>query len=94
MQQYADIYFTAKSLYMLQVSPRPSSGVRKTVTAASGDVAVNKYLHTVASSWIFINTFLPLCSQLMYFSYVFEMPESHRFKPQLGNAKDTVLIAS
>ena len=28
--------FTAKSLYMFWVSPRPSSGVLKTVTAASG----------------------------------------------------------
>jgi len=95
--------FTAKSLYMFRVSQHPSSGVVKTVTAASGtatslqrglieprwrevavpvlwsvpevavtvfstpddgccdtrnmysDSAVNKYLHTVASSWIFIN---------------------------------------
>jgi hypothetical protein len=30
------IYFTAKSLYMFWVSPHPSSGVIKTVTAASG----------------------------------------------------------
>jgi len=36
MQQYADIYFTAKSLYMFWVSQHPSSGVLKTVTAASG----------------------------------------------------------
>jgi len=28
--------FTAKSLYMLWVSPHPSSGVLKTVTAATG----------------------------------------------------------
>jgi len=28
--------FTAKSLYMLRVSQHPSSGVQKTVTAASG----------------------------------------------------------
>jgi len=28
--------FTAKSLYMFQVSQHPSSGVLKTVTAASG----------------------------------------------------------
>jgi len=82
--------FTAKSLYMFRVSQHPSSGVLKTVTAASGtghnigtatslqrglfgtvfstpddgccdtrnmqsNFAVNKYLHTVASSWIFIN---------------------------------------
>ena len=37
MQQYADIYlFIAKSLYMFRVSQHPSSGVLKTVTAASG----------------------------------------------------------
>jgi len=36
MQQYADIYFTAKLLYMFQVSPHPSSGVLKTVITASG----------------------------------------------------------
>jgi len=30
------IYLTAKSLYMFRVSPHPSSGVLKTVTAASG----------------------------------------------------------
>ena len=35
MQQYADIYLTAKSLYMFRVSQHPSSGVLKTVTAAS-----------------------------------------------------------
>jgi len=38
MQQYADILFTAKSLYMFRVSQHPSSGVLKTVTAASGTV--------------------------------------------------------
>ena len=36
MQQYADIYFTAKALCMFRVSQHPSSGVLKTVTAASG----------------------------------------------------------
>jgi len=36
MQQYADIYFTAKSLYMFRVSQHPSSGILKSVTAASG----------------------------------------------------------
>ena len=36
MQQYADIYFMAKSLYMFRVSQHPSSGVLKTVTAVSG----------------------------------------------------------
>ena len=30
------IYFTAKSLYMFRLSQQPSSGVLKTVTAASG----------------------------------------------------------
>ena len=30
------IYFTAKSLYMFRVSQHPSSGVLKTVTAATG----------------------------------------------------------
>ena len=30
------IYFIAKSLYMFRVSEHPSSGVPKTVTAASG----------------------------------------------------------
>jgi hypothetical protein len=44
MQQYADIYlFTAKSLYMFRVSHHPSSGVLKTVTAASGAGHVVKY---------------------------------------------------
>ena len=66
--------FTAKLLYMFWVSQHPSSGVLKTVTAASGtghntgtatslqrglqatlEGSRNKYLHTVASSWIFIN---------------------------------------
>jgi hypothetical protein len=68
-----------QSLYIFRVSPHQSSGVLKTVTAASGTghnmgtatflqrgqvgvlesrsghVGVNKYLHTVASSWIFMN---------------------------------------
>ena len=34
MHQYADIYLL--SLYMFRVSQHPSSGVLKTVTAASG----------------------------------------------------------
>jgi len=38
---------------MFRVSQHPSSRVLKTVTAASG--TVNKYLHTVASGWIFIH---------------------------------------
>jgi len=55
--------FTAKLLYMFRVSHHPSSGVLKTVPAASGTGhttctttplqprwrGVNKYLHTVAS---------------------------------------------
>ena len=36
MKQYADILFTAKSLYMFRVSQHPSSGVLQTVTAATG----------------------------------------------------------
>jgi len=58
--------FTAKSLYMFRVSQHPSSGVLKTVTATSGtghntgtatslQPGPNKYLHTLASGWIFIN---------------------------------------
>ena len=35
MQQYADIYLL-QSFYMFRVSQHPSSGVLKTVTAASG----------------------------------------------------------
>jgi len=35
--------FTAKSLYMFQVSQHPSSGVLKTVTAASGTGLTVKY---------------------------------------------------
>jgi len=39
IQPYATVYrylFTAKLLYMLRMSQHPSSGVLKTVTAASG----------------------------------------------------------
>ena len=36
MQQYADIYLLSKLLYMFRVSQHPSSGVLKTLTAASG----------------------------------------------------------
>ena len=36
MQQLAVSLFTARSLYMFHVSIAPSSGVYKTVTAASG----------------------------------------------------------
>ena len=36
-------YFTAKSLYMFRVSPHPSSGALKTVTAASGTGHTVKY---------------------------------------------------
>jgi len=43
MQQYADIYFTAKSLYIFQVSQHPSSGVLKTETAASSTGHTVKY---------------------------------------------------
>ena len=71
MQQYADIYLLLNySVYFWRPS-RPSSGVHKTVVAASGTdhtvwgasffkrdkirtryLAVNKYLHNVASRWI------------------------------------------
>ena len=37
------IYFTAKSLYMFWVSQHPSSGLLKTVTAASGTGHTVKY---------------------------------------------------
>jgi len=62
--------FTAKSLYMFRVSQHPSSGVLKTVTAASGTghnigtatslqrglIGTGQAtLDTVASSWDFIN---------------------------------------
>jgi len=40
------IYFTAKSLYMFRVSPHPSSGGLKTVTAASG---TGHYIDTATS---------------------------------------------
>jgi len=36
MQQYADIYLLHTLLYMFRVSKYPSSGVLKTVPAASG----------------------------------------------------------
>jgi len=46
--------FTAKSLYMFRVSPHPSSGVLKTVTATSGtgwwEVAVPEAAVTVFST--------------------------------------------
>ena len=39
MQQYADIYlFIGKLLYMFRVSQHPSSGLLKSVPAASGTV--------------------------------------------------------
>ena len=79
MQQYADIYLLQSHSTCFGCPSHPSSGVQKTVIAASGtghntgtatslqrgllrphwrEVAVavvNKYLHTVASGWIFIN---------------------------------------
>jgi len=42
MQQHADIYLL-QSLYMFWVSQHPSSGVLKTVTAASGTGHTVKY---------------------------------------------------
>ena len=55
--------FTAKLLYMFRVSQHPSSGVLKTVTAASGTghnigTATSHQrdpIDTVAAGWIFIN---------------------------------------
>jgi len=55
--------FTAKLLYMFRVSQHPSSGVLKTVTAASSTghntgaaTSLQRGLiGTVASGWIFIN---------------------------------------
>jgi len=59
MQQYAGIYLLQVYATCLGRPSRPSSGVQKTVTAASGTghsnvllLAVNKYLHPVASYWI------------------------------------------
>jgi len=43
MQQYAVWFIAAKSLYMFRVSQHPSSGVLKTVTAASGTGHTVKY---------------------------------------------------
>ena len=92
MQQYADMYLPQSHSTCFGCPPHPSSGVLKTVTAASGtghntgtatslqrgligsdgccdtrnmqsDFAVNKYLHTVASGWIFINIELR-CTEL------------------------------
>ena len=47
MQQYADIY-------LLQSHSTPDDGCCDTRNMQS-DFAVYKYLHTVASCWIFIN---------------------------------------
>ena len=56
MQQYAGIYLLQVYSTCFGRPSRPSSGVQKTVTAASGtghsNGAVNKYLYTVASCWI------------------------------------------
>jgi hypothetical protein len=54
------IYFTAKSLYMFRVSHHPSSGVLKTVTAASGTG------HNIGTATSFQRGHLKLCS-LIYF---------------------------
>ena len=71
IQPDATVYrylFTEKSLYMFRVSQHPSVLIRPrwrelavpevafTVFSTPDDFAVNKYLHTVASGWIFINT--------------------------------------
>ena len=52
MQQYADVYLLLNYSTCFGRPSRPSSGVHKTVVAASGNLAVNKYLRTVASRWI------------------------------------------
>jgi len=51
--------FTAKSLYMFLVSPNPSSGVLKTVTAASGTG------HNIgtATTWADRDSSKKVCSQ-------------------------------
>jgi len=127
--------FTATLLYMFRVLQHPSSGVLKTVTAASGtghnngtvtslqrgpigprwrevavpilwpvpeaavtvfstpddgsgdtqnmwsDFAVNKYLHTFASSWIFINIELR-CTE----------PWAYKKSPKTGQLTTSVII--
>jgi len=66
MQQYADIYLLLNYCTCFGRPSRPSSGVHKTVAAdhtiratsflkrdqITSYLAVNKYLHTVASRWI------------------------------------------
>jgi len=59
MQQYAGIYLLQNYSTCFGRPSRPSSGVQKTVTAASGTghsngAQINKYLHTVASCWILL----------------------------------------
>jgi len=54
MQQYADILFTAKSLYMFRVSQHPSSGVLNTVTTASGtghNIGATASLQSQSLTW-------------------------------------------
>jgi hypothetical protein len=62
MQQYAGIYLLQNHSTYFECPSHPSSGVHKTVTAASGTghtvkyavFAVNKYLNTVASCAILL----------------------------------------
>ena len=65
MQQYADIYL----LQSHSTCPIPEAAVTVFSTPDDGccdtrnmysDFAVNKYIHTVASGWIFINIFWSL----------------------------------
>ena len=62
MQQYAGIYLLQNYSTCFGCPSHPSSGVHKTVTAASGtghsicNFAVNKYPHTVASCSIWLIT--------------------------------------
>jgi len=51
MQQYAGIYFTAKLLCVFRVSSHPSSGVHKTVTAASGTGHVTYQGNNIPPAW-------------------------------------------
>ena len=56
MQQYADIYLLLNYCACFMCPSRPSSGVHKTVVAASGTVhtiwGASKYLDTAAPRWI------------------------------------------
>jgi len=65
--------FTAKSLYMLRVSQHPSSGVLKTVTAASGTGHNTGFLLTL--NYDARNHELKIC--LFQFSTCFEQTSAY-----------------